>query len=88
MINDPNFSLRWTASTHTDLRSLAQSLASLAVDLLPLHPGSDNALLQTYFVLPCGERDAIACERIAAALRYDAAVQGAYVKREKQRANH
>lgn len=81
LINDPKFSLRWTASTHTDLRALADALASLDVDLLPLHPGSHDALLQTYFVLPCGGRDAVECERIAATLRHDAAVQDAYVKR-------
>jgi hypothetical protein len=73
-------SLRQLAASHSDLRALTDTLDRLDVDLLPLHAGTEDNELQTYFTVPCASRDIDACERIAAAIRQEAVVTAAYLK--------
>jgi hypothetical protein len=80
MLARANSSVAESAPSNPALQPIAQTLAAFDADLVPQHPGTDDPQLQTWFVVPCGERDARACEALALALRRHDAVLSAYLK--------
>jgi hypothetical protein len=80
MLARANSSVAESAAHNPTLQPLAQTLAAFDADLVPQHPGAADPQLQAWFVVPCGERDARACEALALALRRHDAVLSAYLK--------
>lgn len=62
------------------LKALRALLDDLRIRLSPMHPGSDDPHLQTYFSVSNAPADAAGCEAVAERLRQQPAVAGAYVK--------
>lgn len=73
-------SLASAASDHPELRSLANTLEQFHVDLVPQHPSTPDAALQSWFTVSCASAEREQCEAIAAALRTQPAVLAAYLK--------
>jgi hypothetical protein len=78
LVNPSDASLRAAAAQSGEAARLADALARFDAALTPQHPGATDPELARWFVVRCGERDAQACERLAAALRQAGA--DAYVK--------
>lgn len=87
-LSAPGTSLHSPGAGHADLARLTEALAMLEVDLVPLHPRTQDAQLRNYFVVPCEGLSQDACERIAAILRHDAAISSAYLKPDVQPSLH
>jgi len=78
LVNPSDASSREAAATSGEAARIADALARFDAVLTPQHPGATDPQLARWFVVRCGERDAQACEQLAAALRQAGA--DAYVK--------
>jgi hypothetical protein len=74
----PDAALRTATAGSDDAARLVAALARFDADLSPQHPGATDPQLARWFVVHCGDRDAVSCEQLAAALREAGA--DAYVK--------
>lgn len=84
LIHRADASLRMAAAGSADLEHLATTLAEFQADLIPQHPGADEAQLQSWFLVSCGARDAAACANLVSTLQLDAAVRSAYLKADAE----
>jgi hypothetical protein len=70
--------LRERSPQQADARELLHLVRELSVDLVPLHPGTDDPQLATYFTVDVA--DAARAQEVAERLQQSDAVVAAYVK--------